>query len=197
MKKLIIATFFIALLVGLNSCSNSSKAASVSASNNNGTTIYDYTMNDLYGNPVNLIDYKGKVVVIVNTASKCGLVNQLGEIEALYKAYKDKGVVVLGFPSNDFLGQEPLNGAEIETFCSQNYGVTFPLFEKIHVKGKEINPLYQYLTDEKINGVLDAPVSWNYQKFIIGKNGKVKYSFSPRVSVNDVEFTNALKKELE
>ncbi|MCB0508300.1 MAG: glutathione peroxidase [Chitinophagales bacterium] len=151
-------------------------------------SIYDFTMKDIDGNVVPLSTYKGKILVIVNTASQCGLVDQLGEIESFYKKYKDKNVVVLGFPSNDFLGQEPLSNADIKKFCSKNYGVTFPMFSKISVKGNSIDPLYRFLTSKDENGVIDAPVKWNYQKFIIDKNGKVVTSISPRTTVNDEEF---------
>lgn len=154
----------------------------------NEKTIYDFTMKDIDGNDVALSKYKGKIVVIVNTASQCGLVGQLGEIEAFYKKYQDKGVVVLGFPANNFLGQEPLNNADIKAFCTKNYGVTFPMFSKISVKGDDINPLYKFLTNKSENGVLDAPVKWNYQKFIIDRNGKVVSSVAPRTTVNDQEF---------
>ena len=157
-----ITMLFVSFLLLTVSCN-----AKVEASNSDNTptakSIYDFTMNDI----------DGKVVVIVNTASECGLVAQLGEIEAFSKKYADKGVVVLGFPANNFLGQEPLENKDIKTFCSKNYGVTFQLFEKISVKGGNIAPLYKYLTDKEENGVIDAPVKWNYQKFIIGKDGKV------------------------
>lgn len=155
-------------------------------------SIYDFTMNDIDGKAIPLSQYKGKVVVIVNTASQCGLVGQLSEIEAFNKKYADKGVVVLGFPENNFLGQEPLENKEIKSFCSKNYGVTFQLFEKISVKGGNIAPLYKYLTDKAENGVIDAPVKWNYQKFIVGKDGKVVASIAPRTSVNDAEFLQTI-----
>ncbi|HQV78115.1 MAG TPA: glutathione peroxidase [Chitinophagales bacterium] len=151
-------------------------------------SIYDFTMKDIDGNEVSLSKYKGKIMVIVNTASQCGLVGQLTEIEAFYKQYKDKGVVVLGFPANNFLGQEPLSNLDIKAFCTKNYGVTFPMFSKISVKGNDMHPLYKYLTSKDENGVCDAPVKWNYQKFIIDKNGKVVSAVNPRTTVNDAEF---------
>lgn len=169
--------------------SNASASMAQAASNK---SIYDFTMKDIDGKMVPLSAYKGKIVVIVNTASQCGLTGQLSEIESFYKKYKDKGIVVLGFPANDFLGQEPLNDAEIKSFCSKNYGVTFPMFSKISVKGKDMHPLYQYLTEMDENGVMDAPVKWNFQKFIIGKDGKLVNSVNPRTTVNDVEFTQII-----
>ncbi len=169
------------------------KSANYAADGNfSSASIYDFKMNDIDGKSISLSQYKGKIVVIVNTASKCGLVAQLGELEAFSKKYADKGVVVLGFPSGNFLGQEYDDNKEIKSFCTKNYGVTFQMFEKIAVKGGDIHPLYKYLTDKAANGVLDAPVKWNYQKFIINKEGKVISSFSPRTSVNDAEFLQAI-----
>jgi len=155
-------------------------------------SIYDFTVKDIDGKDVSFSQYKGKIIVIVNTASQCGLVGQLEEIEAFSKKYKDKGVVVLGFPANNFLGQEPLKNADIKTFCTKNYGVTFQLFEKSSVKGKDISPLYNFLTNKTENGVIDAPVKWNYQKFIVDKNGKVVTSIAPRTTVNDQEFLQSI-----
>lgn len=174
------------VIFSLNACkANEGQKNTTSAT---AQSIYDFTLNDIDGKPVSLSAYKGKVVVIVNTASQCGLVGQLGEIQKFYEKYKDKGVVVLGFPANNFLGQEPLNNADIKTFCSKNYGVTFPMFEKISVKGDGMHPLYKYLTEKAENGITDAPVKWNYQKFIIDKNGHVVCAISPRTTVNDQEF---------
>lgn len=185
-----------ALTVSCNANTNSNAAASV-ANQNTGKTIYDFTMKDIDGNDVSLSQYKGKIVVIVNTASKCGLVEQFAEIEAFYKKYKDKGVVVLGFPENNFLSQEPLDNNEIKAFCTKNYGVTFQMFSKISVKGKDIDPLYNYLTSIEENGVIDAPVKWNYQKFIVNKDGIVVASIAPRTSVNDQEFMQHIEDLLK
>jgi len=176
-----------------NACQNSSAQP---AGSGIPKSIYTFTVKDIDGNNVALSQYKGKTLVIVNTASKCGLVDQLGEIEKFYEKYKNKGVVVLGFPANNFLSQEPLSNPEIKEFCSKNYGVTFPMFSKISVKGSDIAPLYQFLTSSVENGVLDAPIKWNYQKFIIDKNGFLKFSISPRTSVNDEEFLQSLESVL-
>lgn len=150
-------------------------------------TIYQFTMNDIYGEPVPLSKYKGKVLVVVNVASKCGLTPQYEEIQAFYEEYKDKGVAVLGFPANNFLKQEPGTNEEIESFCKKNYGVTFDMFEKISVKGKEQHPLYEFLTSKELNGVEDSEVKWNFQKYIIGKDGKLVTHLHPRTSIKDVE----------
>jgi glutathione peroxidase len=160
-------------------------------------TIYQFTMNKIDGTPKKLSDYKGKVLLIVNVASKCGLTPQYKDIEKFYREYKHKGVEVLGFPANNFLGQEPGSNDEIATFCQKNYGVTFDMFEKISVKGKDIHPLYQFLTSKELNGRLDAPVTWNFQKFLISKNGEVVASFSPRTSVYDKSLIEAVESELK
>ncbi|MEN9446881.1 MAG: hypothetical protein RJA25_170 [Bacteroidota bacterium] len=183
------------LLVSCNANNNMNTASAANAVN--GKTMYDFTMKDIDGKDVPLSNYKGKIVVIVNTASQCGLVGQLSEIEAFYKKYKDKGVVVLGFPANNFLGQEPLSNADIKTFCTKNYGVTFPMFSKISVKGNDIAPLYKFLTEIEENGVVDAPIKWNYQKFIIDRNGKVVCSITPRTTVNDQEFLQNIEDLLK
>jgi len=160
-------------------------------------TIYQFTMNTLDGKPRSLADYKGKVLLVVNVASKCGLTPQYEDIEKLYKQYKDQGLVVLGFPANNFLGQEPGSSEQIAEFCQKNYGVTFDMFEKISVKGKDIHPLYQFLTAKSLNGTTDAEVSWNFQKFLIGKNGEVVTSFSPKTSVYDGKVIAAIEAELK
>lgn len=146
-------------------------------------TIYQFTMKDITGEEVALSDFKGKVVMIVNVASKCGLTPQYMDLQALYDQKKDEGFVILGFPANNFLGQEPGSDEEIATFCEKNYGVNFPMFSKISVKGNDIHPLYAFLTDREMNGNVDSDVSWNFQKFLIGKDGMVRSSISPRKSV--------------
>ncbi len=143
-------------------------------------SVYDFTMQTLDGEEKNLSDYKGKVLVIVNTASKCGLTPQYESLEKFYQEYKDQGVVVLGFPANNFLKQEPGTDEEIATFCQKNYGVSFPMFSKISVKGKNTSPLYQYL----IAATGDS-VKWNFQKYIVDKNGQVVASISPRQTIDD------------
>jgi glutathione peroxidase len=140
-----------------------------------------------------LNEYKGKVVIIVNVASKCGLTPQYAELQEFYEQYKDKGVVILGFPANNFGAQEPGTNSEIKEFCTKNYGVTFPMFAKISVKGEDIHPLYQYLTQKSLNGVIDAPVQWNFQKFIINKEGKVVESIQPTTSILDAKVKSILQ----
>lgn len=159
-------------------------------------TVYDFTVKDIDGKKVSLDTYKGKVLLFVNVASLCGNTPQYKDIQALYTKYKDKGLVVLGFPANNFMGQEPGDDKEIKQFCTREYAVTFPMFSKISVKGKDIAPLYTYLTQKAENGVIDAPVTWNFQKFLVGKDGKVITSFSPRTLVSEAEVVAAVEKAL-
>lgn len=159
-------------------------------------TIYDFTVKTIDGKLVSLDEYKGKVVVIINVASKCGLTPQYESIEKFYEKYKNRGVVVLGFPANNFMGQEPGTDSEIQTFCSTKYNVTFPMFSKISVKGKDIAPLYKYLTEKKENGVFDADVQWNFQKFIIDRHGKVVQWISPKTTVEEKDFLDAVNYAL-
>lgn len=136
-------------------------------------SFYDFKVTTLEGQPFDLSSLKGKKVLVVNTASKCGHTPQYAQLEELYKKYSSKNFVIIGFPANNFLSQEPGTNAEIREFCTKNYGVTFPMMSKISVKGKDIDPLYQWLTNKDGNGVMDAPVKWNFQKFMIDENGKV------------------------
>lgn len=159
--------------------------------------IYDFTMQDIDGNDVKLSNYKGKVLLVVNVASKCGLTPQYKDLQALYEKYKGQGLEILAFPANNFLGQEPGNNAKIKEFCSSTYSVTFPMFSKISVKGKDIHPLYKYLTSKKENGTVDAPVTWNFQKFLLDKNGNVITSFAPKHKVTEADFIQALEKALK
>jgi len=148
-------------------------------------SVHDFTVKDINGKVVKLSTYKGKVLLIVNTASKCGLTPQYKDLEEFYTANKSKGFEILGFPANDFMGQEPGSDQEIQQFCSTKFNVTFPMFSKISVKGKAMAPLYKYLTKKSENGTLDAPVKWNFQKFLIDKNGKLITSFSPTQKVSE------------
>jgi glutathione peroxidase len=148
-------------------------------------SVYDFELLDITGEPVKLSKYKGKTLLIVNVASKCGLTPQYEDLQALYDEYSLLGLEILAFPANNFMGQEPGTGEEIKQFCATKYAITFPLFAKISVKGKDIHPMYAYLTEKSRNGVLDAPVSWNFQKFLIDKEGKLITSFAPRHKVTN------------
>lgn len=145
----------------------------------NNPAFYDFKVNAIDGQPFDLSTLKGKKVLVVNVASKCGYTPQYAQLEELYKKYSDKNFVIIGFPANNFLSQEPGTNAEIREFCTSKYQVTFPMMAKISVKGKEIDPLYSWLTSKDQNGVLDAPVKWNFQKFMINEQGQLVGFASP------------------
>lgn len=145
-------------------------------------SLYDFTVQDINGKEVSLADFKGKVVIVLNVASKCGLTPQYDGLEKFYEAHKDKGLVILGFPANNFMGQEPGSNEQIATFCRTTYGVSFPMFSKVSVKGNDMAPLYQYLT-----AATGEEVTWNFQKFIVNREGKVVKSVSPRTLVTEPE----------
>ena len=149
-------------------------------------TVYDATVQNAAGETVSLSDYAGRVLVIVNTASKCGLVKQLGELQALYDKYDEQGVTVLGFPCDQFNHQEFDSQEETMQFCQLNYGVTFPMFQKIDVNGPNEHPLYTFLKRER-SGLLSSKIKWNYTKFLIDRQGRVVQRFSPVDSVQSVE----------
>lgn len=153
----------------------------------NDQTIYQFEVEDITGKAFPLSNLQGKKVMIVNTASKCGLTPQYKELEALYQQYKDKDFIIIGFPANNFLKQEPGTNEEIASFCQVNYGVSFPMMSKISVKGKDMHPLYQFLTQKSKNGVMDSKVSWNFQKYLIGKDGHLEKVIDPKILPNDPE----------
>lgn len=152
--------------------------------------IYQFKVTDLTGESFDFSTLKGKKIMIVNTASKCGLTPQYKDLEALYGKYKDKNFVVIGFPANNFGSQEPGSNEEIATFCEQNYGVTFPMMEKISVKGSDMHELYQFLTQKSKNGVEDSEVQWNFQKYLINENGELDKVVSPRTIPTDESIIN-------
>jgi glutathione peroxidase len=154
------------------------------------SSVHDFEMKSISGDEVSLADYQGKVLLMVNVASRCGFTPQYEGLQALHERYKDKGVVVMGFPANNFGGQEPGSDAEIKTFCSRTYGVDFPMFSKISVKGADKHPLYQYLTA----GGEEVP--WNFTKFLVGKDGKVIKRFAPDVEPMAGELTSAIDAAL-
>ena len=150
-------------------------------------TIYDFTCNTLNGKSQSLSDYRGKVALIVNTASKCGFTPQYKGLEALYKKYNEKGFVILGFPCDQFGHQEPGGSSEISEFCEMNYGVSFPMYEKIEVNGNKADPLYKYLK-KKAPGLLGTEsIKWNFTKFLIGRNGEVIRRYATATKPADIE----------
>jgi glutathione peroxidase len=156
----------------------------------------DFQVKSITGQDVNLADYKGKVVLIVNVASKCGLTPQYEGLEAMYEKYQDKGLVVLGFPCNQFLWQEPGTDAQIAEFCSSTYKVKFPMFSKVEVNGANAAPLYKYLTSLDTKPTGKGKISWNFEKFLVGKNGEVVARFSPRTEPTASEVVAKIDAEL-
>ena len=158
---------------------------------NSITSIHQFSVKALDGSMINMADYKGKKLLIVNTASECGYTPQYKDLETLYEKYKDR-LVIIGFPANDFGAQEPGTNAEIKSFCQKNYGVTFPMAEKITVKGDNTAPVYQWLTHKEQNGVLDAEIKWNFNKFLLDENGHMIAKFDSKVLPMSEEITGKL-----
>jgi len=158
----------------------------------NKMSFYDLTINSIDGKEMHMSDFKGKYVLCVNVASKCGYTPQYEDLEKLYEQYQGK-LVIVGFPCNQFLGQEPGTSEEIVSFCQKNYGVTFPLTEKIDVKGKNQHGVYQWLTQKSLNGVADGNVKWNFHKFLISPEGEWLAEFPSGVKPLDIELTSLIK----
>lgn len=156
-------------------------------------TFYDFVMTSIDGKPVSMRKYRGKAALVVNVASRCGLTPQYKGLEALYKQYQTKGLVVLGFPANDFAGQEPGTNEEIKVFCTGQYQVTFPMFAKISVLGKEAHPLYKFLIEQSGR---QEPIEWNFAKFLVGRDGTVLARFKPQVAPDSPELRGAIEKAL-
>lgn len=195
MRNFAIAALGLTLLF---SCQNqaqtkNTKTSKETTKNMSASTIYQFKVTDLSGKEFDFASLKGKKVMIVNTASKCGLTPQYKDLEALYKEYKDKGFVIVGFPANNFAAQEPGTNKEIAEFCQMNYGVTFPMMDKISVKGDDMAPIYHFLTEKSKNGVQDSEVEWNFQKYLINENGQLEKVISPRTLPTDPEVVNWIK----
>ncbi len=158
--------------------------------------VYQFTVKDLSGEEVSLNDYRGKVLLIVNTASECGFTPQYRELEELYNTYKNRGFEILAFPSNDFGGQEPLQGHAIAQFCENNYKTTFPVFDKVRVKGEFAHPLFKFLSDKKQNGKVGTSPKWNFQKYLVDKNGKVVDYYLSITSPTSTKVKKAIEKLL-
>ena len=155
------------------------------------SSVHSFSVKALDGGTINFADYKGKKLLIVNTASACGYTPQYKDLETLYEKYKTK-LVIVGFPANNFGGQEPGTNADIKTFCQKNYGVTFPMAEKISVKGDDTAPIYKWLTQKSQNGVLDAEIKWNFNKFLLDENGHIIAKFDSKVTPMSEEITGKL-----
>jgi glutathione peroxidase len=159
-------------------------------------TIYDFTLNSIDGQPAPLSAYKGKVVMLVNVASRCGFTPQYTALEFIYEKYKDRGFVIVGIPANNFGAQEPGTNEEIKTFCSTKYNVKFPMMSKVSVKGHDKTPLYQYLTDKSANPTTGGDIQWNFTKFLIGADGQIVARFEPKTTPDSPEVTSAIETAL-
>lgn len=197
MKKLLLAFAFVSCFacqqnqaqIKKKSKSESTNSVKQMAKEN----IYQFKVKDLEGNDFDFASLKGKKILVVNTASKCGLTPQYKDLQAIYDQYKDKNFVIVGFPANNFASQEPGTNEEIGAFCQKNYGVTFPMMEKVSVKGDDMNEVYKFLTEKSKNGLQDSEVEWNFQKYLINEQGELVKVISPRTLPTDPEIVNWLK----
>lgn len=196
MKRLVLA-LVAAVLVSCKSGDNK-KEATVELTKNTEQmmqkeAIYQFKVEDLYGEPFDFSTLKGKKVMIVNTASECGLTPQYENLQELYDTFKDNNFVIVGFPANNFGGQEPGSNEQIATFCKKNYGVTFPMMSKISVKGDDIHPVYKFLTEKSRNGLKDSEVKWNFQKYLIDEEGHLVDVIDPKTLPIDEKIVNWIK----
>lgn len=189
MKKLMFLCFVLSLIACKN---NDSKEKTVvinelktESAMIDTKKIYDFKVTDLSGDEFDFASLKGKKIMIVNTASECGLTPQYEQLQEIYDKFKDQNFVIVGFPANNFGGQEPGSDAEIATFCKKNYGVTFPMMSKISVKGADMHPVYQYLTQKSLNGLEDSEVAWNFQKYLIDETGNLAKVIPPKTLPTD------------
>ena len=172
MKQILAASILSSLLLGFTLAQKNEDSSTPTQQEKN-MSFYDFKVKTIDGQDFDLSSLKGKRVLVVNTASECGYTPQYAQLEELYEAYGGKDFTIIGFPANNFGGQEPGSNEEIQSFCQKNYGVTFPMMSKISVKGEDMHPLYQWLTTKKMNGVMDAPVKWNFQKYLIDEKGNL------------------------
>ncbi len=164
---------------------------------NTVNSLYEFTMKQIDGTATPLSGYKGKVLLIVNVASRCGFTGQYAGLQKLYETYKDRGLFVMGFPANNFLFQEPGSNKDIAEFCSLKFHVTFPMFEKIEVAGSDIHPLYKYLTDKATDPEFSGKITWNFNKFLIGRDGHILNRFGSKTTPEDKALIAAIEKALE
>ena len=172
-------------------------AVAVAAAPDSGKSIYDFTLKSIDGQSTPLASYKGKVVLLVNVASRCGFTPQYTALESVYEKYKDRGLVIVGVPANNFMGQEPGTDQEIKTFCSAKYNVTFPMMHKLSVKGEDKTPLYQYLTSKTEDPKFGGEIQWNFTKFLFDRNGNPVARFEPKVTPDSPEVVAAIESALQ
>ena len=198
MWKIVVVGFVLALAaVFVFMCDDCPLNALFNAEAASPKSVLDFTMRDIDGKEVKLKKYKGDVLLLVNVASKCGYTPQYRGLESVYKKYKEQGLVVMGFPANNFFWQEPGTDEEIKTFCTTKYNVTFPMFAKISVKGGEIHPLYKFLTSKQTNPEFGGAVSWNFNKFLVDRAGKVVARFSSDDEPESGKVVQAIEQALK
>jgi glutathione peroxidase len=160
-------------------------------------SVYNFTLKSIDGKPVSLSEYHGKVLLLVNVASKCGFTPQYAALESLYEKYKDRGLVIVGIPANNFAGQEPGTNEEIKKFCSTKYNVSFPMMAKVSVLGDDKTPLYVFLTDKSVNPQIGGDIKWNFTKFLFDRNGKPVARFEPNVTPDSPQVVSAVESALK
>jgi len=192
MKVTTLFSFIIGMLTG---CQNKIIDKPITAAMQDRPGIHSFKVEDIRGNEFDFSTLKGKKIMVVNTASKCGLTPQYKELQEIYERYKEDDFVIIGFPANDFMSQEPGSNDEIAEFCQVNYGVTFPMMAKITVTGKDKHPIYQFLTEESKNGYADSKVEWNFQKYLINENGQLEKVVGPRIKPNDREILDWIEQK--
>lgn len=193
MKKILMLLSVLSLYSCQNQAQNKVSNQVISVQPMEKQTIYQFKVKDLEGNEFDFASLKGKKILVVNTASKCGLTPQYKQLEAIYNQYKNQNFVIVGFPANNFGQQEPGSNKEIAEFCERNYGVTFPMMEKISVKGTDMDVVYQFLTQKSKNGLKDSEVEWNFQKYLINENGELDKVVAPQVLPTDAEIVDWIK----
>jgi len=209
MKRAIACFLLVSLVMGCVSCDSETPEGSPPASPPPSAPaevqteapavakpLYAFELNDIDGNPAKLAQYKGKALLLVNVASKCGYTRQYAGLQSLYEKYQDKGLVVLGFPANNFGSQEPGTNAEIKTFCTTTFSVNFPMFGKISVKGEDIHPLYAFLTGAEFNPDFAGPIKWNFNKFLVDRDGDVIGRYESNVEPMSEELVADIDKAL-
>ena len=198
MKTKVVSALVVTVIVAaVFAIALSSRASGNPDSGEKMSSIYDFTLKDIDRKEVNLGQYRGKVVLVVNVASRCGYTPQYEGLQKVYMKYKDRGFVILGFPANNFMGQEPGTDEEIKTFCSTKYNVTFPIFSKISVKGDDIHPLYKFLTSKETNPDFGGDIKWNFSKFLLDKSGKIVARFEPKVTPESDPMIQAIENALQ
>jgi len=195
---------FMILMIAVTSCNKKQEQQNIIVNNSSKNismetqkqieNIYQFTVTDLYGDTFNFSSLKGKKIMIVNTASECGLTPQYEDLQKLHETYKDKNFVIIGFPANNFGKQEPGTDKEIATFCKENYGVTFPMMTKISVKGETMHEVYQFLTQKSRNGLIDSKVAWNFQKYLLNENGELVKVIDSKTLPTDASIVTWIEK---